>query len=67
MVAQRIRHIGGQREPLRCWTWEEAIGGHHIVIEGPRDLARAFPTWFRPDAFSHVEPASEAERQVPAG
>jgi DNA-binding HxlR family transcriptional regulator len=47
---------------LRRCTWQDAIGGGHIVVEGPRDLARAFPTWFKPDAFSSVEPATEAER-----
>lgn len=51
---------------LRRCTWEEAIAGRHIVVEGPRDLARAFPTWFTPDAFSGVEPPSEAERRVSA-
>lgn len=47
---------------LRRCTWQEAVGGRHIVIEGPRDLARAFPTWFRPDPFSQVEAASAADR-----
>jgi DNA-binding HxlR family transcriptional regulator len=70
-----LKHPGGEEdlfitaEPewigrwhLRRCSWHEAVAGRHIVIEGRRDLARAFPTWFRPDAFSHVETATEAER-----
>lgn len=49
---------------LRRCTWHEAIAGGHITIDGPRDLARAFPTWFKPDAFSSVESASDAEKQA---
>jgi DNA-binding HxlR family transcriptional regulator len=52
---------------LRRCTWQEATRDRHIVVEGPRDLARAFPTWFKPDAFSSVAPATEAERRVTSG
>jgi DNA-binding HxlR family transcriptional regulator len=65
MITAEPEWIG--RWHLRRCSWEEAIGGRHIVIEGPRDLARAFPTWFKPDAFSGVEPASQAERRASAG
>jgi DNA-binding HxlR family transcriptional regulator len=40
----------------RC-TWAEALRGNHIVVDGPRALAREFPNWFAPDAFSEIEPA----------
>jgi DNA-binding HxlR family transcriptional regulator len=42
----------------RC-TWRDALAGSHITIEGRRDLARAFPTWFHPDFFSDVEPGRQ--------
>ena len=71
-----LKHPGGEEdlvitaEPewigrwhLRRCTWQEAVGNGHIVIEGPRDLARAFPTWFHPDAFSSIESVSEEERR----
>lgn len=60
-------HITAEAEWIGRWhlrrcTWEQALAGKHIVIEGPRDLARAFPTWFEPDPFAGVERAPEAER-----
>ena len=72
-----LKHPGGEEdlvitaEPewigrwhLRRCSWHEAVAGRHIIIEGRLDLARAFPTWFRPDPFSHVETATEAERRA---
>lgn len=56
LITAEAEWIG--RWHLRRCTWQEAIGGGHIIVEGQRDLARAFPTWFRPDAFSSVEAVS---------
>jgi len=40
----------------RC-SWAEATRDGHIVVDGVRRLARAFPTWFAPDAFSEFQRA----------
>jgi DNA-binding HxlR family transcriptional regulator len=37
-------------------TWRQATSEHGIDIHGPRQLARAFPTWSNPDPFAHITP-----------
>jgi DNA-binding HxlR family transcriptional regulator len=39
---------------LRQITFQEAIRTGHAQIDGPRDLALAFPTWIRPSPFADV-------------
>lgn len=38
-------------------SWAEAVREGPITIEGPRDLARAFPSWNKRSHFAHVKPA----------
>lgn len=44
------RHMGNL-------SWAEAVADGAIRVEGPRHLARAFPTWNNRSPFAHVEPA----------
>lgn len=41
-------------------SWAEAVRGGHIRVDGPRDLARAFPTWNRRSHFAGIKPARPA-------
>ncbi|MGI8686551.1 MAG: hypothetical protein ACR2MO_15925 [Acidimicrobiales bacterium] len=42
---------------MRIWmgrsTWTDAIASGDLRIEGPRDLVRAFPTWFALSPFAN--------------
>jgi DNA-binding HxlR family transcriptional regulator len=38
-------------------SWTDATAGGGIRVEGPRDLAAAFPSWNRRSAFAHIAPA----------
>jgi hypothetical protein len=35
-------------------SWAQAVGEDRIRIEGPRQLARAFPGWNKRSPFAHV-------------
>jgi len=37
-------------------TWAAATARDAIRIDGPRSLARAFPSWNGPDLFAHIKP-----------
>jgi DNA-binding HxlR family transcriptional regulator len=37
-------------------SWREACSGGAIAIEGPGDLARAFPSWNARSHFAHIKP-----------
>ncbi|HEX4654796.1 MAG TPA: helix-turn-helix domain-containing protein [Mycobacteriales bacterium] len=37
-------------------TWAAATAHDAIRINGPRPLARAFPSWNGPDLFAHIKP-----------
>ena len=43
-------------EFLRIWmgrsTWTDAIGAEKLVLAGPRELVRAFPSWFALSPFA---------------
>ncbi len=43
-------------EFMRIWmgrsTWNNAIGTGKLTLQGPRDLVRAFPTWFALSPFA---------------
>lgn len=39
---------------LRKFSFEDALRRKLIEVDGPRSLADAFPTWFRPSPFAHV-------------
>lgn len=45
--------------------WSRAVRAGRIRVEGPRDLARAFPTWNALSHFANVRPArSQARAQL---
>lgn len=63
--AGRIEDLVVQTDPqtlvdfnLRRISFPQAIRAGRLRLSGPRDLARAFPTWIRPSPFAHVTPAS---------
>ncbi len=41
---------------MRVWmgrsTWNDALGGGKLTLEGPRELVRAFPKWFALSPFA---------------
>jgi hypothetical protein len=43
-------------EFMRVWagrsTWNDAIAAGSLTLDGPRDLVRAFPTWFALSPFA---------------
>jgi hypothetical protein len=43
-------------EFMRIWmgrsSWEDAIASGKLTLDGPRDLVRAFPTWFALSPFA---------------
>lgn len=41
-------------------TWRQATADDAISIDGPRPLARAFPTWNKRSHFAHIRPAVAA-------
>jgi DNA-binding HxlR family transcriptional regulator len=47
----------------RIWSghqsFDNALRSGHVQIDGPRDLARQFPTWLKLSVFAHV-PSSRA-------
>jgi DNA-binding HxlR family transcriptional regulator len=51
----------------RIWighrSFSDALRSREVRIDGPRELARAFPTWLQLSMFSHVAPAGGAHRQ----
>lgn len=38
------------------YSWAEAAAGDAIRIQGPKQLAAAFPTWNKGSHFAHIEP-----------
>jgi len=44
---------------LRRITFHAAIRAGRASIDGPKDLARQFPTWLRPSPFAHVPRADD--------
>lgn len=38
-------------------SWAQAVREGHITVEGPRDLARALPSWNRKTRFQSIKPA----------
>jgi DNA-binding HxlR family transcriptional regulator len=48
----------------RLWagalTFAQAVRSGGVRVEGPRDLARAFPTWLQLSVFAHVERPARA-------
>lgn len=68
-------HNPGYPEPLRVraglpaliawWRGDVSFAeaqGMGLAVEGPKELARAFPDWFDRYLFADVRPASQAER-----
>jgi DNA-binding HxlR family transcriptional regulator len=43
-------------------SWRQASSDEAIRIDGPRELARAFPHWNRRSAFAHIQPAPTGPR-----
>jgi DNA-binding HxlR family transcriptional regulator len=39
-------------------SWRDALANSGIRIDGPRQLARSFPTWNSPGPFAHVRPVA---------
>ena len=37
-------------------SWADATADGGIRVDGPRQLARAFPGWAAPTPFAHIEP-----------
>jgi DNA-binding HxlR family transcriptional regulator len=37
-------------------TFDSALRSRRILLEGPRDLTRAFPGWLQLSMFAHIEP-----------
>jgi len=57
--------ITAETERLVRWqlghlTWRQAASGEGINVQGPRQLARDFPTWSNPDPFAHIKPRPRA-------
>jgi DNA-binding HxlR family transcriptional regulator len=52
----------------RVWvgasTFEEALRAGDLRLEGPRDLVRAFPSWFLLSRFAHVERPNRAHPRI---
>nr|WP_197973035.1 helix-turn-helix domain-containing protein [Streptomyces gossypiisoli] len=47
-------------------TWAQAVRSGHIAVTGPRDLARAFPTWNPHSRFADVRPEPHVLAAAPA-
>lgn len=51
-----LRITADIHEFMRVWagrsTWDEAVAGGHLQIDGPRQLVRAFPGWFALSPFA---------------
>lgn len=60
-----VRVQADLHEIMRVWagrsTWKEAQASGLLTIEGPRDLVRAFPTWFALSPFA-TRPGSQLAR-----
>jgi DNA-binding HxlR family transcriptional regulator len=44
------------------WTWAAVLGSGQVSIDGPRHLARAFPTWSDRSRYAALEAALAAQR-----
>jgi DNA-binding HxlR family transcriptional regulator len=51
---------------LRRITFQEAVRGGRLALDGAPGLARAFPSWIQPSPFAHVTPARSREDQTAA-
>lgn len=47
-------------------TWTQAVRAGHIAVTGPRELARAFPTWSPHSRFAEVRPEPDVLAAAPA-
>jgi hypothetical protein len=45
----------------------EALARRQVVVEGPPELARAFPEWPALSTFAYIAPASESTHMAEAG
>ena len=41
-------------------SYADAVRSGRLVVDGPRSLARAFPTWIRPSPFAAATPGTAA-------
>ena len=54
---------GSQRDSyihLTRTSYADAVRSGRLVLDGPRSLARAFPTWIRPSPFAAATPGTAA-------
>lgn len=56
--------ITAEAEPFVRWqmghlSWQDAMADGRIRADGPRPLARAFPTWNSPGPFAHIPPHAQ--------
>ena len=62
-------HITAEAEAFVKWhagqlTWAQAIREGRIELDGPRSLARSFPTWNARSMFAHIRPVSRTHTSL---
>jgi DNA-binding HxlR family transcriptional regulator len=62
ITADAERFVGWQMGRL---SWAAAAAQDAIRIDGPRPLARAFPSWNAPGPFAHIKPVSAKTARSP--